>query len=512
MELKKLLLLFLICYTTSLLSEINTEPDQPSVPSYIDQESEKGNDLLLDPSDYPPEEAQCDCDCVPSGSNSPYFIPECEADEIYIDPRFPKKKQNQPIEIRNEDIRYREEYFHPKNTYFKSTNKPIDPELARSVLAQAPQRIKKMIHGVRFPVWGITSESQNLLLLVGPPGSGKSTLARAIAHELNIPYTLMQAALLSNEYKKSGEQNLMRTIAPILEQHHPHMIIIEELNTLTDKHGEKRHGDQDVATALWAILDEVVERQDIIFIATTNDIGKLPDQLKSRFGDPIKIPLPDKKQRKEVIQHYLPKNKEYEKFVHYLVYQTRNRSIREIKKLINEAIANARFRQYDIISLELEDFSLGKDLDYTLKDAETRVEDRGLQTSGWITLKERKKLISYYLPPNHQCGDELLDKLALLTEGKSAAVIREMCYIALSNAYVREVDKLNLTFADFKNTALKNWYSWYHPYCAIEKIKPHMSPFLKTAYPIILQSITAGISIYYFWNYPPKSGNDPVKV
>ena len=129
-----------------------------------------------------------------------------------------EKGKEESIKLTCDDIRFRGSGTDSrKNTYFKSVNDPMDPKLAQLALAQAPLRVKKMIHAIRFPVFELGAEGQNLLLFVGPPGSGKSTLARAIAHQYNISCTTLQASLLSTEYRKSAEQNLMRAIDPILE-------------------------------------------------------------------------------------------------------------------------------------------------------------------------------------------------------------------------------------------------------------------------------------------------------
>ncbi len=206
------------------------------------------------------------------------------------------------------------------------------------------------------------------IVLVGPPGVGKSTIAVAIAQAAEIPYTFIRAMTLANEYINSGPSNLLRIFDPILAMNEPHIVIIDELQTLIKKR-DNNEFDMAAAEVLWMLLDECRVKKNILIIATANDISNLPEQLKSRFAKSIyEIKLPGLMGREKIIQHYLATSKANtknlsEKIINSLARTIRGFSPRNIEDGISIALSRAFFRAQELgfkdIILTKDDLNVG---------------------------------------------------------------------------------------------------------------------------------------------------------
>jgi hypothetical protein len=172
---------------------------------------------------------------------------------------------------------------------------------------------------------------------------------------------VIEAPFLLNEYKNSGQQNLLREIYPLLDSGEPIVVIIDEVTELTNNHEKDNNTDPMVSSALWLLLDLCAQYPNVFFIGTSNKEKKdLPAQLKSRFDeDIITIPLPGPNARRAILEHHLncePSAIDAQ-YIQYLVSKTRGRSAREIEKIVLKAIQYANSASPHNYTITKKDFA-----------------------------------------------------------------------------------------------------------------------------------------------------------
>lgn len=108
----------------------------------------------------------------------------------------------------------------------------------------------------------------------------------------------------------------------------------------------------------------------------------------------------------------------------------------------------------------------------------------------------RKKMFLHHLKQErHKVDDAFLRYLVKRTDGRSAREIEKLVFKAIQFANVRTPRRYTVTQKDFER-ALKLWKPLWHPTILYQKIEPHIQPFFKTAYPLILQTIGLMHGIY----------------
>lgn len=217
----------------------------------------------------------------------------------------------------------------------KSNN---DNALYVHALKNFPERLEQAINAFQR---GMDFKSYKRLLLVGPSGAGKSTIAQAIAHKCGIPLLFHRASFIANTYQNGGEQNLKAIFEEAFTKQ-PCILVIDELNTLFEKHGRAQDNDQGMLRALWSMID-ASENHRVIFIGTCNYLKDLPREIATRFPGIIKIELPNEQARIEALDFHIRQQRRtnYIKFdaidSKKIAQKTDGFSLREIANLIDLA-------------------------------------------------------------------------------------------------------------------------------------------------------------------------------
>lgn len=169
------------------------------------------------------------------------------------------------------------------------------------------QRIREMVelplrHPELFKHLGI--EPPKGVLLYGPPGTGKTLLAKAVANESGAHFIAINGPEIMSKYYGESEARL-REVFKEAQDNAPSIIFIDEIDAVAPKRGEVvGEVEKRVVAQLLSLMDGLESRGDVIVIAATNRPEDVDPALRrpGRFDREIRIGVPDKKGRKEILE------------------------------------------------------------------------------------------------------------------------------------------------------------------------------------------------------------------
>jgi transitional endoplasmic reticulum ATPase len=142
------------------------------------------------------------------------------------------------------------------------------------------------------------------VLMHGPPGTGKTLLAKAVANESDSHFILINGPEIMSKYVGGSEENL-REFFEEAEANAPSIIFIDELDAIAPKR-EETQGEVERRTVaqLLTLMDGLKSRGQVVVIGATNRPDSLDQALRrpGRFDREIEIGVPDKEERKEVLE------------------------------------------------------------------------------------------------------------------------------------------------------------------------------------------------------------------
>ncbi len=178
------------------------------------------------------------------------------------------------------------------------------------------------------------------VIFYGRPGTGKTLFANAIVNESGV-----KAFPLTTDkfYDESNSPIAIRSVFDEARENAPSIILIDEVDQLIPSSLVNNGTDKQTAT-LRALLTEIdrIKDDDILVIATSNkDIIYLPPALirDGRIEKHVKVDLPDKEERKEILSIYLSKSKVFKDIsIDELASYTSNFSGASLSCLVNEVL------------------------------------------------------------------------------------------------------------------------------------------------------------------------------
>jgi AAA+ superfamily predicted ATPase len=184
-------------------------------------------------------------------------------------------------------------------------------------------------------------------VFIGKPGTGKTTLAESIGTKYEFDVTLVRCSELANEYQNSGSQNLQKALSVCSEGAHPQLIILDEINILTDKAHDKKNKDLGIVTALCQEIDRL-EKSKHKIVGKANKLENLPEPVASRLGSQrFKFSLASPELCKNIALHFLTKSgfEACDEAKSQIAKKAKNLSVRQLDMVIQEMIFSAELRK-----------------------------------------------------------------------------------------------------------------------------------------------------------------------
>ena len=212
-----------------------------------------------------------------------------------------------------------------------------------------PSKMEKA--GARMP---------NGVILYGPPGTGKTLVAKAIAGEAGVPFYSATGSGFVEMFVGLGAKRI-RDLYAEARKNTPCIVFIDEIDAVGGKRGSTDSNSEREQTlnALLTELDGFKSSDGIITICATNRVEDLDPALTrpGRFDRQMAVNLPDKDDRREIIEIYT-QNRKYAEDVDFddLAATTTGFSGADIEGLMNEAaILTAEKGNTIITNQEIED-------------------------------------------------------------------------------------------------------------------------------------------------------------
>jgi SpoVK/Ycf46/Vps4 family AAA+-type ATPase len=176
-----------------------------------------------------------------------------------------------------------------------------DMVLEEGIEARLKRIIIEQQHTDKLLSHGLTPRHK--FLLIGPPGTGKTMTASALAGELNLPlFTIRLETIIT---KFMGESSAKLGMVFDALKKHRGVYLFDEFDSI----GSMRAANNDVGEAR-RILNSFLQYTDrddstSLVLAATNHAQILDFALFRRFDDVIEYPLPDKNQRRILLENKL---------------------------------------------------------------------------------------------------------------------------------------------------------------------------------------------------------------
>ena len=218
------------------------------------------------------------------------------------------------------------------------------------------------------------------ILLEGPPGTGKTLLAKAIASETDSNFIYISGSEFVELIVGMGALKV-RELFKNARENKPCIIFIDEIDAIGKKRSNSLNSNDEREQTLNQILAEMdgfEDNEGLTILAATNRKDILDEALirPGRFDRIIKIGLPDKTSREQILKFYLDKKPVDSSInIKSISENTDGFSGAQLKNLVNEAAILAVRENNTIISCTNIDNAIEKLVVGLIKNTDTRTEE-----------------------------------------------------------------------------------------------------------------------------------------
>lgn len=200
------------------------------------------------------------------------------------------------------------------------------------------------------------------VLLTGPPGTGKTLLAKAIAGEAGTPFFYASGSEFEEMYVGVGARRV-RDLFDAAKKAAPCIVFIDEIDAIGSTRALKEQQALKMTlNQLLVELDGFKESEGVIIVGATNFPELLDPALirPGRFDRNVSVPLPDLRDRIDILDLYLSKIPCAENVESKIIARgTPGASGAELANLVNIAAIRASTKGAELVSLE--DLEYAKD-------------------------------------------------------------------------------------------------------------------------------------------------------
>lgn len=181
------------------------------------------------------------------------------------------------------------------------------------------------------------------VMLTGAPGTGKTLLARAVAGEAGVPFYHLSGSEFVEMFVGVGASRV-RDLFADAKKNAPAIIFIDEIDSVGRSRGVGMGGGNDereqTLNQILVEMDGFEANEKVIVIAATNraDVLDIALMRPGRFDRRVNIDLPDRVERKEILEVHIKGKKLAEDVnLDIIAQRTPGFSGAELQSLLNEA-------------------------------------------------------------------------------------------------------------------------------------------------------------------------------